>query len=299
MKLLCALLVALITWSPLLAQTGSPDRVDGFVSSWDRARIHYIEAQPATPVERPGSHPQPPALSILFVPGFTMPAWIWEKQIAHFSSRHRVAMDLRSQGESSKTGEGDYPVSHARDIKAVIDQLRLAPVVLVGWSMAVTEIASYVDQFGTNGIAGVVLVDGVAGIDPSSDDLKESVEFLKSLQSDRAKQTSDFVRSIFNKPQPEDYLQRLIRASMLTPSDSAVAVGLAAFTTDNRPNLARIGTPVLIVGATQRLLPAFQQMQKTIPRAKLEFFDDAGHALFVDDPERFNALLDQFLSTLH
>jgi pimeloyl-ACP methyl ester carboxylesterase len=40
-------------------------------------------------------------------------------------------------------------------------------------------------------------------------------------------------------------------------------------------------------------------MQKTIPGAKLEFFDDAGHALFVDDPERFNALLDQFLSTLH
>jgi microsomal epoxide hydrolase len=165
--------------------------------------------------------------------------------------------------------------------------------------MAVTEIASYVDQFGTNGIAGVVLVDGVAGLDPSPDDLKESVEFLKSLQSDRAKQTSDFVRSIFNKPQPEDYLQRLIRASMLTPSDSAVAVGLAAFTTDNRPKLAKIGTPVLIVGATQRLLPAFQQMQKTIPGAKLEFFDDAGHALFVDDPERFNTLLDQFLSTLH
>jgi pimeloyl-ACP methyl ester carboxylesterase len=27
----------------------------------------------------------------------------------------------------------------------------------------------------------------------------------------------------------------------------------------------------------------------------LEFFDDAGHAVFVDDADKFNALLDQFV----
>ena len=229
-----------------------------------------------------------------------MPAWIWEKQIAHFSGNHRVvAMDLRSQGESSKTGEGDYPVSHARDIKSVVDQLKLAPVVLVGWSMAVTEIASYVDEFGTGSVAGIVLVDGVAGADASSDDLKNTVEFLKLLQTDRANQTSVFVRSIFGKPQPEEYLQRLISASLMTPTDSAVAIALASFTTDNRPKLTAINKPTLIVGATKRLLPAFQQMQTAIPGAKLEFFEDAGHALFVDESEKVNALLGQFLSTLN
>ena len=154
------------------------------------------------------------------------------------------------------------------------------------------------DQFGTTGLAGIVLVDGVAGADASWDNLKNTVEFLKDLQSNRAKVTSDFVRSIFRKPQPEDYLQRLISASMLTPTDSAVAVELAASSTDNRPALAKIDKPVLIVGATKRLMPDFQQMQKTIPGAKLEFFDDAGHAVFVDDTEKFNALLDQFLLTL-
>jgi non-heme chloroperoxidase len=282
------------------AGINAADRLDGFVASWDGARIHYIGADPAVHVHKATAQDDRQALSILFVPGYTMPAWIWEKQVAHFSSHYRVAaMDLRSQGESSKTGEGDYPISHARDIKAVIDQLHLAPVVLVGWSMAVTEIASFVDQFGTTGIAGIVLVDGVAGLDASADHLKDTVEFLKSLQSDRTRETSEFVRSIFRKPQPEEYLQRLIAASMLTPTDSAVAVGLASFTTDNRPKLTKIDKPTLIVGATKRFLPAFQQMQKTIPSAKLEFFDDAGHALFVDEAEKFNVLLDQFFSTLH
>ena len=124
------------------------------------------------------------------------------------------------------------------------------------------------------------------------------MEFLKDLQSNRAKVTSDFVRSIFRKPQPEDYLQRLISDSMLTPTDSAVSVELAASSTDNRSALAKFDKPVLIVGATKRLMPAVQQMQKTIPGAKLEFFHDAGHAVFVDDAEKFNALLDQFLLTL-
>jgi len=39
-------------------------------------------------------------------------------------------------------------------------------------------------------------------------------------------------------------------------------------------------------------------MQKSIAGAKLEIFDDAGHALFVDDPDKFNTLLDKFLKSL-
>lgn len=296
----CAVFVVLAALTQLMAASAWASWNEGVVTSWDGARIHYIESSGAITAEKHGAENHQPLLSVLFVPGYTMPAWIWEKQIGYFSTNyHVVAMDLRSQGESSKTGEGDYPVSHARDIKALIDQLHLTPVALVGWSMAVTEIASYVEQFGTKGVAGIVLVDGGAGLDVSPDNLKSTVEFLKDLQSNRSKVTSDFVRSIFRKPQPEEYLQRLISASMLTPTDSAVAVGLAAFTTDNRSALARIDKPVLIVGATKRLLPSFKEMQKTIPDARLEFFDDAGHAVFVDDAEKFNSSLSEFLRALN
>jgi pimeloyl-ACP methyl ester carboxylesterase len=45
-------------------------------------------------------------------------------------------------------------------------------------------------------------------------------------------------------------------------------------------------------------MPQFQAMQKSIPGAKLEFLDDAGHALFVDDADKFNTLLDAFLMSL-
>jgi non-heme chloroperoxidase len=75
-------------------------------------------------------------------------------------------------------------------------------------------------------------------------------------------------------------------------------MGLAAFTTDNRPALAKINKPTAIVGANKALLPQFQEMQKSIRGAKFELFDDAGHALFIDDADRFNNLLDEFLTSL-
>jgi non-heme chloroperoxidase len=305
---LCVLLwgfVSLAAASPAPAKDKNPNAESGFVTSWDGAKIHYIEAgHPLLPtvtatkgnISVTGPHQLP---SILFVPGFTMPAWIWENQIAYFSAKYRVvAMDLRSQGESSKTGEGDYPAAHARDIKAVIDQLHLARVVLVGWSMGVPEVAAYVEQFGTSGLAGIALVDGVASLDLTPEYIKGSIEFLKGLQTNRSQVTEGFVRSMFRKPQSEEYLQKLIKGSLATPTDSAIAIGLATFTTDNRPAIAKIDKPTLIFGANKDLMPQFQEMQKSISGARFEFFEDAGHALFVDDADKFNTLLDEFVTSL-
>jgi len=68
--------------------------------------------------------------------------------------------------------------------------------------------------------------------------------------------------------------------------------------TDNRSALAKFARPTLMVITKSPFDSASFEMLKRIPGARLEQFDDAGHALFVDDPERFNALLDGFLQAL-
>jgi non-heme chloroperoxidase len=176
--------------------------------------------------------------------------------------------------------------------------LQLAPVVIVGWSMGVTLIASYIEQFGTGSLAGIVFVDGLAGFDLTPEYYESRIGFLKGLQVNRSQRTGDFVRSMYRKQQSEEYLQKVTKAALATPTDSAVAMGLAAFTTDNRPLMAKIDKPTLIAAATKSLLSQFQDTQKSISGAKLEFFDDAGHALFVDAPDKFNRVLQEFLSGL-
>ena len=47
-------------------------------------------------------------------------------------------------------------------------------------------------------------------------------------------------------------------------------------------------------------LAATAKIVKTkLPSARVENFEDAGHALFVDDAERFNKLVDEFVTAAH
>ena len=275
---------------PLLVAAQSGKTKSGFVKTADGVKIHYVEAGPK----------QAAVPAILFVPGWTMPAWIWENQIAHSSKTHRViAIDPRGQGESSKPTEGYFPAARALDIKAVVDQLKLAPVVLVGWSMGVGEVVAYVDQFGTADLAGIVLVDGFTGGDFDAQTTAMILNFAGTFLKDRVKFTDAFVRSMYKKPQAETYLQRVIAASKQTPTSAGAALFLGMITTDTRAALGKIDKPTLItIAAGSPWDAVYTDMQRRIPGARLEKFDGAGHALFVDSAAEFNALLDEFLKPI-
>ena len=252
-----------------------------FFTTSDGVRIHYLEA---------GKGP-----AIVFIPGWQMPGWIWEKQIAHFSAKYRViALDPRSQGESGKPADGNYPERRARDYKELVDHRKLAPAVLVGWSMGVPEIMAYVDQFGANDLSGVVLVDGFVVVD--DDVAKVFPMWLKSLEMDRKGFTDRFVHSMYKKPQPESYYERLTAAALKTPTNSAVTLGVGMIGRADWlpvfPKLAK--TPVLYV-VTNVLIKQLDPVRAALPQLQSEIFEDAGHALFVDEAERFNLVVERFL----
>lgn len=221
-----------------------PGTTGGFVITADNVKIHYIEAKPGVRrrvasndllVEsKPRGIKKP---TILFVPGWMTPGWIWEHQIAHFAQNYRVvAMDPRSQGESSKPADGHYPAARARDIKSLVDQLKLAPVVLVAYTSSVTEAVSYVDQFGTETLAGLVLINGIAGRDYDQATMSGLLAYSNSFQLDRQEAADRFVRGLYKKQQSEDYIRRMIRATLRMPTNSAVALILGgSHPTTDRP----------------------------------------------------------------
>jgi pimeloyl-ACP methyl ester carboxylesterase len=262
--------------------------VSGFVQTPDGERIHYVELEE-------GSGPGRPTL--LFVPGWTMTVEIWESQLRHFAASHRVvAMDPRSQGRSSKARDGHTAGARAGDIRAVVEALDLEPVVLVGWSMAVTEVVAYVERYGTDGVAGLVLVDGVAGQDPDPRMSAMFMDWTAGFVHDRRAATDAFVRGMYRREHPPEYLAAVAEQSLLTPTDAAAALVVATARHDFRSTLPRINRPVLITAtAGSPWDPYYAQMAEAIPGARLEWFPDAGHALFVDEAGRFNTLLESFL----
>src|SRR5437660_6892504 len=79
--------------------------VDQWFVTSDSVRLHYLSGGT-------GSGP-----TIVFVPGWTMPADIWEPQLRYFARSTRVvALDPRSQGSSQRTPDGNYTDRRAQDI---------------------------------------------------------------------------------------------------------------------------------------------------------------------------------------
>jgi microsomal epoxide hydrolase len=252
----------------------------------DGVSIHYLEA---------GS-----GRAIVFIPGWTMPAWIWQKQIDEFSkSYHVVAVDPRSQGESDQPTFGHLPETRARDYKELVDHLALKQPVLVGWSMACGELVKYAEEFGTENVAGIVLVDGYLSDKPSMEMFTGISGWMNQLQQDRQKQATGFVHSMYKKPQPEDYLQRVVDASMHTPADTAVTLIYNMITvTDFSAGLAKMNRPVLFAYQPESQPTADYLKMHLGDKVRLERFDGDGHALFVDDPEKFNKVLEEFIKSL-
>ena len=90
----------------------------------------------------------------------------------------------------------------------------------------------------------------------------------------------------------------MAEAALRTPTNTAVALFVGMLTTDNRPALAKIDKPTLIVVSPGPWMATYEDMQKRIAGSQLVVFENAGHALFVDDSERFNQTLEKFLEPL-
>ena len=98
--------------------TGQAADSRSFVTS-DGARLHYLEAGPAE------------ARTVLLVPGWTMPAWIFDRQIAALETRfHVLALDPRGQGLSEVAPYGYAYQRRGRDIAELIDRTGPGRVVL-------------------------------------------------------------------------------------------------------------------------------------------------------------------------
>jgi len=262
---------------------------EGFVDS-QGVKIHYLHCK---------NNNDPKKMSILFVPGIMMPAWVWEKQLEYFSKEYNVvAMDPRSQGDSGQSSEGHDAFSLAKDIQTVVETLNMHSLVLVGWSLGVAQVVNYAAHFGLKRLVGLVLVDGIVGADPSLPFYQPMIAQWMQFQMDRVPNTKRFIKNIFKQPQTEAYLAKLHGAAMRTPTNTVMTLINNYILQDFRSLLLRIEVPTLVATIEGPRLDYMKTMQKLLPHCQLELFHAAGHALFVDQPEVFNHILKTFIEDL-
>jgi len=264
----------------------------GGINTSDGIRIHYVSSG-----ETNGHSP------VIFIPGWSFTSQIWQTQVEYFAKNRRViAIDPRSQGDSTKTDGDNTPEARARDLNQVIQQLQLKNVVLVGWSQGAQDVAAYVEQFGTDSVAGFVLVDtpfsaGSAGIKLHPEFSERLFELMAIYSAHPKEYYEGMVKSIIKHEIAPGELHQLTANSEKMSTTTGLAMLVTdLFTVDRRAASKKISKPTLIIASAEsKELESQREMQGSIPNAQLEVVSEAGHAVFIDQPKKFNHLLDMFL----
>lgn len=287
-RVACAALLLLGIW---MAATGAAASLDteihgsSFVTS-DGVRLNVLEAGPqgagrATPV-------------LAFIPGWSMPAAIWRAQLSALAVSHRVAaLDPRGQGDSEIATDGYNIERRAADIAEFV--ARYPRVVLVGWSLGALEALHYLHLRGDSGIAALVLVDSSVGEEPVPPPGKS---FIESLKQDREAALDGFVRGIFSTPRPEAEIMRLKNDALRMPLDASLTLFPGDIPRAHWRTIARGFRKPLLYAVTANFAEQAKNLQLNRPATQIAVFEEAGHALFVDEPDRFNQLLGEFAAQI-
>ncbi|WP_158743775.1 alpha/beta fold hydrolase [Acidisphaera sp. L21] len=258
---------------------------DRYFATSDGVRLHYIEAGPNF------------APTLVFVPGWTMPAWIFQRQIDAFSrDYHVIAFDPRGQGDSDIPATGYEPYRRGADIADLIKALGNRQVVLVGWSLGVLDSLAYVHEAGDGKLLGLVLLDNSVGEDPAPV-YHPRPPGPRPPRVGREATMARFVRSMFHRPQDETYLDQLTETALRTPPNAAASLlSYPVPRTYWRDAIYTVRKPILYI-VTPRLAAQAENLQARHTNVRTDVYSDSGHALFIDDGNRFNTELLDFLRT--
>ena len=244
--------------------------------------------------------------TLVLIPGWRLTASIWADQIRLFASDRRVlAIDPRSQGDSTKTDEGDTPEQRARDYRALFTSVHAGPMVLVGWSQGVQDVAAYVDQFGTDGIKAIVLVDstiskGAANIPATLPSVVQQLRLLSILADSPRDYTEGMMHAIISRPLSATAFNGLVAEALKTPTATGAAMLIAdLFGKDRSAAVAKFTVPTLVIASGRSSeLSEQRELAGRLPQGRIEVVDQAAHAVFIDQPERFHQLVRDFVEHL-
>ena len=262
-----------------------PALTSSFLDTSDGVRLHVLEA---------AARDVSPRLPVLaFVPGWSMPASIWSAQLRSLGTRYRTAaLDPRGQGRSAVPAGGYTAQRRARDIAEFVK--RYPRVVLIGWSLGALECLEYVHLHGHDALAGLVLVDSSVGEQPPP----AEANFTESLKGDRPRVVEAFVRAIFRTRRAPEEIHDLVEGALRLPAQASIDLLSYPHPREHWRDIAWAFPKPLLYVVTPQFAEQAGNLERHRRGTRIEVFKQAGHALFVDEPQRFNALIEDFVRGL-
>lgn len=241
---------------------------------------------------------------VLFVHGGQLGADMWEYQMVPLAERgpRCIAYDRRGCGRSDQPGHGYDFDTLGDDLAAVIEQLDLRQVTLVGHSMGCGDIARYLSRHGAARVKRVALVAPPTPYLLKADDNPDGIDrsvfdgAIAALHEDRPRLLAMLADPFFGIGLPNvsvtpEMIRWGICLALRSSPLATIEMTRTHAETDFRPDMAAFTMPTLVIhGIADQTAPFALCGKKTaeaIPGSRLEVYD-TGHGLFVTERERLN-----------
>lgn len=243
---------------------------------------------------------------IVLIHGHPFDRSMWRPQLDSLAALgwRALAPDLRGYGDSRTVNGVTTLDVFARDVTALLDQLGIDQVVMLGLSMG-GQIAMEFARTNAQRLRGLVLAATFAR--PDSDEVR----------SNRRATAERLLREGMS-PYAEELLPKLIAPRVLTEQPhvathliemmrrtSAAGAAAALLGRAERPPyqhvLAALDTPALIIVGSEDSYTTrddADEMTRLLKRSRLVWMEGVGHMPNMERPAEFNAALSGFLATL-
>ena len=245
---------------------------------------------------------------IVFLHGAWAGIRFFEPQLQGLSDDHRpIAFDFRGHGRSEKTEAGHTIAQYAQDLRSVLEQLSLDDVILVGWSLGALVSWEYVDQFGSDRLTALVNVD----MEPSPGqwldngegryDARKLRQIHAGVQQNHWQVSAQTQEDLLKDPDSSEYRTMMFDEVTRCPPSIKSAIILDATTCNYEDVLTEIDVPMLVCAGMNEKWRSVESVKRTaalVPDDRFERFEESSHCLTIEEPDRFNEVLRDFIEAV-
>lgn len=283
---------------------GQPLSAQSIRTAASAGRSEFIEVEPNVKLHVTDLGVGQP---IVLIHGWPLNDAMYEYQYQYFVEKgfRVIGISMRGFGKSDRPyGKYDFDV-FSDDIKVVMEKLKIKNAVLGGFSMGGAAVLHYMAKYNGAHVSKLALFAAAApswkqreGFPYGASD-EAAAGLINTTRTNRQQLIEDFGKAFaatedgISKGMSQWLADINVDASPYATTQSIIALR----DLDLRPELSKINVPVAIFHGTKDKLCDFafaEQLHKGLKNSYIVKFEKSGHALFIEEMEKFNTELEKF-----
>jgi pimeloyl-ACP methyl ester carboxylesterase len=248
-------------------------------SSTDGVPIHYdVQGKGAT--------------ALVFVHGWCCNRHYWDRQVGHFAPHYTVVcLDLAGHGASGRNRTRWTVPAFGQDVVAVVEQLGLGQVVLIGHSMGGPVIVEAARRLPT-AVIGLVGVDTWQNVQQTRTPAQVA-ELVLPFRTNFVEAARAYVRTMFVPTSAATLAEDIVAAMSAAPPHIAISVVEEFWGHDRmlQEGLQEVKASKITINAAHWRATNMEAAQHY--GIEVVLMSDVGHFVMMEDPQTFNRLLDE------